>query len=276
MRHSRPSAMTISSSNCRQGATGWRRSSKAGPARVRGPRPRAAPRGPLEDVAAYPCRGRPRRRCARPRIAYRRTAEPPGTGGLLGAAAPRMGRLHPLTSKAALQPPTVVSVSAATTLEQPTAPAPGPRSPNRTERGSASPCGPAHGRRPPTRALLRRIGLLALPRDEFSNGPPALRAPRMTGAVVFITRLRVTAMPVREIRGVLPPGRGRAEQRGPAPRSARGPPDGQVRARIADLESALGVIEFKIATYGGTASRSSRPAAVADVTPPLPIRRNHA
>jgi DNA-binding transcriptional MerR regulator len=70
------------------------------------------------------------------------------------------------------------------------------------------------------------------------------------GRVVFITRLRMTAMPIRDIQAYF-----RLVAQGPGTEPERlallERHRDEVKARIVDLESALATIEFKIATYGG-------------------------
>jgi len=98
-----------------------------------------------------------------------------------------------------------------------------------------------------TLRYYERIGLLTVPRD--AAGRRLYGAPELA-RVVFITRLRMTAMPIRDIQAyfrLVEEGPGNEDQRLALLEAHRD----QVKARIADLESALGVIEFKIATYGG-------------------------
>jgi DNA-binding transcriptional MerR regulator len=162
-------------------------------------------------------------------------------------------RVPPLDLERA-RTPTVVSVSAATTL------APRPAEPEVVQPGVVPPdiveadgglniaavaqrtCVTAH-----TLRYYERIGLLTVPRDDAGR--------RLYGAaelarVVFITRLRLTAMPIRDIQAyfrLVEEGPGNEDQRLALLEAHRD----AVKARIADLESALGVVEFKIATYGG-------------------------
>ena len=98
-----------------------------------------------------------------------------------------------------------------------------------------------------TLRYYERIGLLSVPR-----GPTGHRiyTRNELNRVVFITRLRLTAMPIREIQAyfaLVAEGPGNEDQRLALLEAHRD----QVKTRITDLESALGVIEFKIATYGG-------------------------
>lgn len=98
-----------------------------------------------------------------------------------------------------------------------------------------------------TLRYYERIGLLSVPRDDA--GHRAYTRDELN-RVVFITRLRLTAMPIREIQAyfaLVADGPGNEPQRLALLEAHRD----QVKARITDLESALGVIEYKIATYGG-------------------------
>ncbi|MDD9372104.1 MAG: MerR family transcriptional regulator [Acidimicrobiales bacterium] len=98
-----------------------------------------------------------------------------------------------------------------------------------------------------TLRYYERIGLLSVPRDDA--GHRAYTRDELN-RVVFITRLRLTAMPIREIQAyfaLVADGPGNEPQRLALLEAHRD----QVKARIIDLESALGVIEYKITTYGG-------------------------
>jgi DNA-binding transcriptional MerR regulator len=98
-----------------------------------------------------------------------------------------------------------------------------------------------------TLRYYERIGLLSVPRDAV--GHRVYARPDLS-RVVFITRLRLTAMPIRDIQAyfaLVAEGPGNEDQRLALLEAHRL----AVKARIGDLESALGVIEFKIATYGG-------------------------
>ena len=92
-----------------------------------------------------------------------------------------------------------------------------------------------------------RIGMLAVPRDDAGR---RLYGPDEVGRVTFITRLRMTAMPIREIQAYF-----RLVAQGPGTEPERlallERHRDEVKARIVDLESALATIEWKIATYGG-------------------------
>ena len=98
-----------------------------------------------------------------------------------------------------------------------------------------------------TLRYYERIGLLSVPRDEAGH---RVYGPDEVNRVLFVTRLRLTAMPIREIQAyfrLVEAGPGNEDQRLALLERHRD----QVKQRLVDLESALGVIEFKIATYGG-------------------------
>lgn len=98
-----------------------------------------------------------------------------------------------------------------------------------------------------TLRYYERIGLLSVPRDAVGH---RVYTQAELSRVVFITRLRLTAMPIRDIQAyfaLVAEGPGTEDQRLALLEAHRV----AVKARIADLESALGAIEFKIATYGG-------------------------
>jgi len=98
-----------------------------------------------------------------------------------------------------------------------------------------------------TLRYYERVGLLDVPRDEAGR---RMYTAREVGQVVFITRLRQTAMPIRDIQAyfrLVRAGEGNEDQRLALLERHRD----QVRARIAELQAALKVVEFKITTYGG-------------------------
>ena len=98
-----------------------------------------------------------------------------------------------------------------------------------------------------TLRYYERIGLVTVPRDDAGR---RVYGPDEVGRIVFITRLRLTAMPIRDIQEyfqLVADGPGNEDQRLALLERHRD----EVKARLVDLESALGVIEFKIATYGG-------------------------
>jgi DNA-binding transcriptional MerR regulator len=99
-----------------------------------------------------------------------------------------------------------------------------------------------------TLRYYERIGLLSVPRDAAGH---RLYTRDELARVVFVTRLRLTEMPIRDIQayfGLVAEGPGNEDKRLALLEAHRD----QVKARITELESALGVVEFKIATYGGT------------------------
>ena len=98
-----------------------------------------------------------------------------------------------------------------------------------------------------TLRYYERVGLLDVPRDEAGR---RMYTAREVGQVVFITRLRQTAMPIRDIQAyfrLVRAGEGNEDQRLALLERHRD----QVRARIAELKAALEAVEFKITTYGG-------------------------
>jgi DNA-binding transcriptional MerR regulator len=98
-----------------------------------------------------------------------------------------------------------------------------------------------------TLRYYERIGLLAVPRDPSGHRRYDERA---YARVVFLSRLRMTGMPIRELqRYVALVGDGEATvperlQMLLAHRAA-------VRAQIHELQLALETVDFKIANYGG-------------------------
>ena len=98
-----------------------------------------------------------------------------------------------------------------------------------------------------TLRYYERIGLLCVPRDASGH---RVYGRDQVNRLVFVTRLRLTAMPIRDIQAyfrLVDEGAGNEDQRLALLERHRD----EVKARLVDLESALGVIEFKIATYGG-------------------------
>jgi DNA-binding transcriptional MerR regulator len=98
-----------------------------------------------------------------------------------------------------------------------------------------------------TLRYYERIGLLSVPRDQAGR---RVYTRDELARVVFITRLRLTAMPIRDIQAyfaLVAEGPGNEDQRLAILEAHRD----QVKLRITELESALGVVEYKIATYGG-------------------------
>jgi DNA-binding transcriptional MerR regulator len=98
-----------------------------------------------------------------------------------------------------------------------------------------------------TLRYYERIGLLSVPRDGAGH---RLYTQDEMARVTFITRLRLTAMPIRDIQAyfrLVAEGPGNEDQRLGLLERHRD----QVKAHIVELEAALGVVEYKIATYGG-------------------------
>jgi DNA-binding transcriptional MerR regulator len=96
-----------------------------------------------------------------------------------------------------------------------------------------------------TLRYYERIGLVDVPRDDGGRR-------RYTDAelnrVVFITRLRLTAMPIRHVQAyfrLVDDGPGNEPQRLALLESHRD----QVKARISELEDALAVVDHKISMY---------------------------
>lgn len=99
-----------------------------------------------------------------------------------------------------------------------------------------------------TLRYYERVGLLSVPRDAVGH---RVYTGAELGRVVFISRLRLTAMPIRDIQAyfrLVGEGPGNEDERLALLEAHRD----QVKQRIGELESALGVVEYKIATYGGS------------------------
>jgi DNA-binding transcriptional MerR regulator len=99
-----------------------------------------------------------------------------------------------------------------------------------------------------TLRYYERIGLVDVPRDDAGH---RAYGQAEVGRVVFITRLRMTAMPIRQIQAyfrLVAQGEGTEAERLDLLERHRA----DVMARLDDLRSALAVIDFKIALYGGT------------------------
>ncbi len=98
-----------------------------------------------------------------------------------------------------------------------------------------------------TLRYYERIGLLSVPRDEAGR---RVYTDVELARVVFITRLRQTEMPIRDIEAyfaLVAEGPGNEDRRLALLEAHRD----RVKERIVELESALGVVEYKITTYGG-------------------------
>jgi DNA-binding transcriptional MerR regulator len=99
-----------------------------------------------------------------------------------------------------------------------------------------------------TLRYYERIGLLSVPRDEAGR---RVYTDAELARVVFITRLRMTAMPIRKIQAyfrLVAEGPGTEPERLALLQRQRD----EVRARMDDLQTALEAIEYKIAVYGGS------------------------
>jgi len=99
-----------------------------------------------------------------------------------------------------------------------------------------------------TLRYYERIGLLDCPRD-----PAGRRHYTQVelNRILFIARLRLTEMPIRDIQAyfrLVAQGPGNESQRLALLQRHRD----NVVARMAELADALAVVEFKIASYGGT------------------------
>ncbi len=99
-----------------------------------------------------------------------------------------------------------------------------------------------------TLRYYERVGLLAVGRDH--NGRRRYTDADI-GRVVFISRLRMSEMPIRDISRYV-----ELVREGPRTEPQRlallEAHRASVRGRIAELQDALGVVEYKITVYGGT------------------------
>jgi DNA-binding transcriptional MerR regulator len=98
-----------------------------------------------------------------------------------------------------------------------------------------------------TLRYYERIGLLDVPRDHAGR---RWYSEAELARVVFITRLRLTAMPIRDVQAyfrLVDAGPGNEAERLALLERHRA----DVKDRLAELQAALDVIDFKIATYGG-------------------------
>jgi DNA-binding transcriptional MerR regulator len=96
-----------------------------------------------------------------------------------------------------------------------------------------------------TLRYYERIGLVDVPRDD---GGRRRYTETELNRVVFITRLRLTAMPIRHIQAyfrLVDAGPGNEAQRLALLEAHRD----QVKARIVELEDALAVVDYKIGMY---------------------------
>jgi DNA-binding transcriptional MerR regulator len=98
-----------------------------------------------------------------------------------------------------------------------------------------------------TLRYYERIGLLDVPRDHAGR---RWYSEAELARVVFITRLRLTAMPIRDVQSyfrLVDAGPGNEAERLALLERHRA----EVKDRLVELQAALDVIDFKIATYGG-------------------------
>ncbi|MGH9289674.1 MAG: MerR family transcriptional regulator [Acidimicrobiales bacterium] len=98
-----------------------------------------------------------------------------------------------------------------------------------------------------TLRYYERIGLLDVPRDHAGR---RWYTEAELARVVFITRLRLTAMPIRGVQAyfrLVDAGPGNEAERLALLERHRA----QVKDRLVELQAALDVIDFKITTYGG-------------------------
>jgi DNA-binding transcriptional MerR regulator len=98
-----------------------------------------------------------------------------------------------------------------------------------------------------TLRYYERIGLLDVPRDRAGR---RWYTEAELARVVFITRLRLTAMPIRDVQAyfrLVDAGPGNETERLALLERHRA----QVKDRLVELQAALDVIDFKITTYGG-------------------------
>jgi DNA-binding transcriptional MerR regulator len=99
-----------------------------------------------------------------------------------------------------------------------------------------------------TLRYYERIGLVEVPRN--AAGRRRYTAEEV-GRVMFITRLRLTEMPIRDIQAyfrLVAEGPGTEPQRLALLERHRD----AVRTRLGELQEALAVVDHKIATYGGS------------------------
>ena len=96
-----------------------------------------------------------------------------------------------------------------------------------------------------TLRYYERIGLVAVPRDAAGRRD---YTEAELARITFITRLRLTAMPIRDIKAyfaLVDEGPGNEDSRRAILERHRD----RVKERIVELEAALAVVEYKIATY---------------------------
>jgi len=96
-----------------------------------------------------------------------------------------------------------------------------------------------------TLRYYERIGLVAVPRDEAGRRD---YTEAELARIAFITRLRLTAMPIRDIKAyfaLVDEGPGNEDSRRAILERHRD----RVKERIVELETALAVVDMKIAGY---------------------------
>lgn len=101
-----------------------------------------------------------------------------------------------------------------------------------------------------TLRYYERIGLVSVARD---GGGRRSYDREALGRVVFITRLRMSDMPIRDIQRyveMVELGESTVAERLDLLHAHRA----SIQSRMADLEWALAVIDYKITTYGGNCS----------------------
>jgi len=101
-----------------------------------------------------------------------------------------------------------------------------------------------------TLRYYERIGLVSVARD---NGGRRVYDREALGRVVFITRLRMSDMPIRDIRRYVDLV-DRGESTVPERLALLHQHRSSIQSRMTDLQWALAVIDYKIATYGGDCS----------------------
>ena len=99
-----------------------------------------------------------------------------------------------------------------------------------------------------TLRYYERIGLVEVDRDQAGY---RLYDRDAIGRIVFITRLRLSDMPIRDITRYLELVE-EGERTVPERRELLEAHRESIRSQITDLQVALAVVDYKIATYGGT------------------------
>ncbi|MGH3966454.1 MAG: MerR family transcriptional regulator [Pseudonocardiaceae bacterium] len=101
-----------------------------------------------------------------------------------------------------------------------------------------------------TLRYYERIGLVEVGRDA---GGRRVYDPEALARVVFVTRLRMSDMPIRDIARYLALVR-QGEASVPARLALMQAHRESIQRRLQELQAALAVIDYKIATYGGACS----------------------